>query len=138
MLNDWYLAADAEIALNAGDPELALSRARVVLDGPAADVLVFSSGVAERVLGEVAALRGERDEADAHMQRSLQLHARGGIHVQIARTEFRWALQHMRRGDEQRGRELFAGACQKFESFPCRYALAQCQRQFHELTATSK
>ena len=133
MLNDWYLAADAEIALNAGAFELALSRARVVLEGLSASALLFSSGVAERVWGEVSALRGEVAEADEHMRRSLQLHAQGGIHVQVARTEFRWALQHMRRGDEGRGRELYASACQKLESFPCRYALAQFQRQFQEL-----
>ena len=129
LLNDWYRAGDAEIALNAGDVDLALRRARDILnEHPVNGVTtkLFSRGVAERVLGEVlAAIDSER--ADHHMAASIALHERGGILVQVARTEFRWALQQRKRGNVARARTLASRARAKFKAFPCVYAINECE-----------
>jgi hypothetical protein len=127
MLNDWYRAGDAEIALLAGHRETALERARAILVESAGGQL-FSRGVAERVWGESAALAGDTAGADEHMARSVALHEAGGIHVQVARTRLRWALQCAARGELARAADLARVARERFGAYGCEYALAECER----------
>ncbi|WXB15134.1 AAA family ATPase [Pendulispora albinea] len=130
MLNDWYRAGDAEIALNAGDHDQAMRRARELLEEHSGGGKLFSRGVAERVRAEVAAAMGDHDLADEHLRASIAFHERGAIHVQVARTRFRAALQLRRRGDASRERanELYQRALGEFRTFRCDYAVAECQR----------
>ena len=128
MLNDWFCAGDAEMALNAGDVDLALRRAAQVAEETGAAGQLFSCGIAHRVWGEALALGGDFGAADEHMEKSIATHAAGGIHAQVARTRFRWALQHRRRGDIARAESLYASAREDFARFPCAYALAECER----------
>jgi len=132
MLNDWYRAVDAEIALLAGDRQVALDRARAIAGAGAGEQAVaaqlFSRGVAERVWAEAAALGGDAGAADEHMERSIALHESGGIHVQAARTRCRWALVCRARGDAARAFDLWRKACEQFAAQGCAYALADCER----------
>jgi tetratricopeptide (TPR) repeat protein len=127
MLNDWFQAGDAEIALNAGRHDEARGRAQEIA-GASASGKLFSRGVAERVWGEVAALEGDAEEADTHMTRSIALHSAGGIEVQTARTRMRWAMQCRRRGDAARADGLAQIASRQLESYGCEYALDECAR----------
>jgi tetratricopeptide (TPR) repeat protein len=128
MLDDWYRAADAEMALLAGRIELARERAERVAAATAAAGELFACGVAERVLGETSALQGDLANADRHMAASIAWHERGGIYVQIARTRLRWALALRRSGEEARASTLHAVAREDFARFRCGYALEECER----------
>ena len=101
MLDDWYRAGDADMALNQGDLDTALALAEAVVASSEPAGLLFSWGVAERVLSEVRSLRGEHGTARAHIGRSLEAHERGGFLMQLPRTHFAAALQ-ARRGDDRR------------------------------------
>jgi tetratricopeptide (TPR) repeat protein len=135
MLNDWYRAGDAEIALLAGQRETALERARAIAGVEVSGGQLFSRGVAERVWGEIAALSGDRAAADEHMARSLRLHEAGGIHVQTARTRFRWALQCRARGEHAQALDLAGAARDRLAAYGCAYALAECERLWQESPA---
>ncbi len=101
MLDDWYRAGDADMALNQGDLDTALALAEAVVASSEPAGLLFSWGVAERVLSEVRSLRGQHGEARTHIRRSLEAHERGGFLMQLPRTHFAAALQ-ARRGDDRR------------------------------------
>lgn len=132
MLNDWYRAGDAEIALLAGNADVAVDRARAIVEAEGVTGQLFSRGVAERVWAEAVAIAGDAAATDAHMERSIALHDSGGIHVQATRTRFRWALRCRARGDMARASELWLAAHQQFSSYGCAYAVAECERLWRE------
>ncbi len=88
----------------------------------------FSNGVAERVWGEALAHRGDHVAADRHMEASIRALGRGGIAVQIARTEFRWALQRRRRGEIDAAAASYETARADVARFGCVYAREECER----------
>jgi tetratricopeptide (TPR) repeat protein len=128
MLDDWYRAADAEMALLAGRVELARERAGTVAETAGAAGQLFACGVAERVMGETSALQGNLSEAERHISASIAWHERGGIHMQIARTRLRWAVALRRAGEEARASMLYRVAREDFARFQCRYALDEGER----------
>jgi hypothetical protein len=128
VLADWYQAADAEIALNAGDSHEALHLAQAVATASAASGLLFSHGVAERVWGELLARRGDMTQGDAHMKRSIEVLEGGGVILQATRSRLWWALQQRIRGEVSSAQSLFELARQQLEASGCTYASAEAER----------
>jgi tetratricopeptide (TPR) repeat protein len=133
MLSDWYEASDAEAALaDRRIDEAAAIAERVAAASRAAD-LVFSQGIAERVLGRVRARQGRYAEADDWFAASIATLRRGGVEVQALATELAWAEADHARGDR-------AAAAQRLTQLRSRaalqlnpYALAQAEACWQQL-----
>jgi serine/threonine protein kinase/tetratricopeptide (TPR) repeat protein len=130
VLDDWYRAADAEIALNAGDVDEALQLATAVVDASAPAGLLLSHGIAERVRSDVLALRGDRDGADASMRESIMVLERGGLHAPATRSRLAWALQRRAQGDAAAAERLHLEAIHQLEAFGCEYAHCEALRRW--------
>jgi tetratricopeptide (TPR) repeat protein len=128
MLADWFAAGDAEMALHAGELELAMQRAREIVDQSRVAGRLFSWGVGERVLGEVMAYYARFSEADEHMRRSIATLEEGGLvlHAELSRAP--WGIQQRARGSEDESRPLLTNAKERLESFGCMFSLAQVER----------
>lgn len=122
MLEDWYQAADAEIALIDGELEEALTLAVALVDKARSAGLLFSQGVALRVWGEVLARRGRSDEGDVLMSQSVEVLERGGMFMHAARSRFQWALQRRARGEADAAAAIYAQV--RGELTRCGYAFA--------------
>lgn len=115
---DWRLAIDAELALNAGEHPEAINLAKVALEAAAHVKGVFTAGLAQRVWGEaLVCLQPPRyDEAEAHLLESLQCFAEGEACLEVARTRMMLGrLYHMQERREA-ARAQFAQAAIQFEA----------------------
>jgi predicted ATPase len=118
IMADWLAAAHAEIALNAGRIEEALALAEeAVALGKSAGSL-FSEGLAHRVWATALAARRPPlwEEAEAHMEASLQPLEAGEAYLEAARTHLAWGLLRRDRGDAAAARDHFEKAAAQFEA----------------------
>ena len=128
LLADWFHAADADIAWNAGRTSDALRRAQTVAASSEAAGLIFSQGVAERICGRSLAAQGDHDASDAHMSRSIALFEDGGVILQASRTRLVWALHQRARGDLTAATALYDAARRHLEQAGCAYAVEEADR----------
>jgi tetratricopeptide (TPR) repeat protein len=128
VLDDWYRAGDAEIALNAGDADRAFELATQVIDSSSAAGLLLSHGIAERVRSDVLALRGQHPAADAAMREGIAVLERGGLYAPAARSRLSWALQRRARGDLESGELMYREVLEQIAGYGCAYALEEAQR----------
>ena len=128
MLADWYEAADAEMALHAGELDRASELAEAVAISSGKSGLLFSQGIAERVLGEVLAQCSRQTEADEHMEASIDILESGGLKLQAAWTRMRWGVRLHERGEDSQGRLLFDLAERQFAQSTCSFSLSEINR----------
>jgi tetratricopeptide (TPR) repeat protein len=118
VLADWFAAAEAELALNAGRVEDALSLAEqaVAVAKPAGGIL--AEGLAQRIWGQALATADPPrwDESERHMAESLRALETGEAHLEAAHTHAAWARLCHDRGDGAAAREHFTHAAAQFET----------------------
>jgi serine/threonine protein kinase/tetratricopeptide (TPR) repeat protein len=127
MLDDWYRAADAEMALNADHVDHALSLARAVVEQSEPRGLLMSEGIAQRVWGEALLMTGHPAAGNDRMARSVTTLERGGLLSQSARTRLRWALALRRRGQRTEAELAYRKAHEALSRFGCKYALMEAE-----------
>ena len=116
--NDWFAAASAEIALNAGRPAEAIALAQSALTSARSVGGIFAEGLARRVWG-LALVAGDSprwDEATEHLAAALQAFELGEAFLEMARTHVKWGLVCRDRGDIAAAREHFEQAAGQFEA----------------------
>ncbi|HSR97937.1 MAG TPA: AAA family ATPase [Kofleriaceae bacterium] len=136
MLSDWYEASDAEAALaeNRIDDAAAIGE-RVATTSVTAD-LVFSQGIAERVLARVRLHQGRDAEADACFAASIATLRRGGVEVQALFTELAWAECDHARGNRSRATQRWRELRIRAAELLCPYALADADARWLRLEST--
>jgi tetratricopeptide (TPR) repeat protein len=92
-VDDWFAAADAEIALNAGRFDEALARAEETVAAAHAEGNVFSQGLAHRVWAAALFALGHAhaEEAETHLVTSLHALESGEARLEAAWTHLAWA-----------------------------------------------
>jgi tetratricopeptide (TPR) repeat protein len=119
--DNWFAAAEAEIARNAGRPGEAQALAeQAVLAARAVDS-IFAEGWAQRVWGEALA----KDEAEPHFAESLSLFELGDARLEAARTHVAWGKLLQARGNADQAREHFQKAAVQFEASSLTHELDQ-------------
>ena len=110
LLDDWFAAARADIALCAGDTERATTLAEEAVAMADRGGSRFSSGLAHRVWAQaLAAADPPRwDAADEHLTTSLDLLESGDARLPAAHTRMVWARICRRRGSFVRPRTSHA------------------------------
>jgi class 3 adenylate cyclase/tetratricopeptide (TPR) repeat protein len=92
LLTDWFIAARAEIALNAGRLQEAIALAEQAVTAGQAVQNVFSQGLAHRTWAlALTDLDTGLDEAAEHFAASVEALESGGIFVEAARSRAGWA-----------------------------------------------
>jgi tetratricopeptide (TPR) repeat protein len=116
-LVDWFTAANAEIALNAGHIQEAIALATEAVALAESIGGFFSAGVAHRAWARALAAEvpPRWEEAEAHITASLRAFASGDCRVEVARTHLAW-------GQICSDRQDAAAALDHFEK-----AAAQCE-----------
>ncbi len=101
LLGEWLAAIESETLLESGDVAAALQRGQEALGiGKAAGSLI-AEALAERAIGRALAAcpPPQRDEADAHLARSLSLMEGIGAKYDLARTALALGQARIARGD---------------------------------------
>lgn len=115
---DWFIAAHAEIELNAGQTQDALHLAKEAVEAAEAAGGIFSAGIAQRVWGQ--ALAGvnlsEPDQAEAHLETSVRLLEEGEAVIEVARTRIAWGKVLLLSGDTSAAVAQFERAAAQFET----------------------
>jgi tetratricopeptide (TPR) repeat protein len=98
---DWIAAANAELALNAGLPDEAVTRVGPAIEKARAIGGIFGEGLAQRTWGlALAQLPGStHDEVDLHLAASLELFEQGNCQLEVAHTRLAWGALLHERGD---------------------------------------
>jgi tetratricopeptide (TPR) repeat protein len=114
---DWCAAFDAEIALNLGCVEDAISLAQQATNIAQATGGLLGGGWAHRAWGRaLARLTPPRwDEAEAHLAESLHLLEAGDARLEAARTHVVWGNICRERGHHHAAREHFEKASAQFK-----------------------
>jgi tetratricopeptide (TPR) repeat protein len=128
MLADWYGAGDADMALQAGDLDRALTLAEDVARRSAEAGLPFSLGVAERVRGQVLSRYGRGVESDDRLHASIDALEKGGLLLQAAWSRLHWGVLLRQRHAESDAERLFQEAEAQFTRAGCEYALGELKR----------
>ena len=92
LLIDWFAAAEAEVALSAGQVADAAARAEAAVRVAQAAGGIFAEGLAHRIWGQALAALGSPAEAEEHLGRSVTLLETGECLVEVARTHAAWGL----------------------------------------------
>jgi len=118
VFGDWFAAASAEIALNAGQVEIALDLAEQAAARGQQMGGLFSQGLAHRVWGQaLAAHQPPRSaEAEKHFVESLRLFEAGQARLEAARTHLAWGKMLRERGDADSARQQLAQAAAQFDA----------------------
>jgi class 3 adenylate cyclase/tetratricopeptide (TPR) repeat protein len=132
---DTMALVDAEIALNAGRLEDALSLAQAASEVAQAVDGVFAEGLAHRVWGQALAATAPPQwaEAEAHLAKSLRLLESGEVRLEAARTHVAWGKLCRHRGDFTGAREHFEKAAAQFEVSRLIEELERAQSDLAEL-----
>ena len=126
IISDWFDAADGERAILAGQPEMALVRARAQVEQSRAAGLLLSHGVAARACGTaVARMGGAPAEFDAHFHESLEVLGRGDNLLDMAQTEQWWGRVYLERGEREAARKHLLLANEQYQSSGLHVAMAE-------------
>ncbi len=104
LCRDWFATSDAELALRTGRLPEALELAHQAIELARSLGGIFAEALAERILGQAHAARGQWDEALPHLQSSLELFVAGEMRLEEAHTHVIWAELLVTRGDVARAR----------------------------------
>jgi class 3 adenylate cyclase/tetratricopeptide (TPR) repeat protein len=98
---DWIAAANAELALNAGQPDEAVARVAPAMEKARAIGGIFGEAVAQRVWGQALAQLepSAPEEVDSHLATSLELFEAGGCQLEVAHTHAAWGALLRDRGE---------------------------------------
>ena len=137
---DWFVAASAEIALNAGRDDAALALAEQAVAAAGMVGGVFSAGVAHRVWGAAlaAATPPRWDEAEAHMAESVRALESGEARLGAARTHVAWGRICCDRNDPIRAYDHLAQAAACFEAAGLTTELAQTRKSMEHVAHMKK
>jgi ATP/maltotriose-dependent transcriptional regulator MalT len=121
IFSDWFAAADAEMALRAGDAQRASAIAEQIVPGLRTEDRVFALGLAEQVwglaLGRIAPLLAAK--ADGHLSTALSIMESTEQVLPAARLLLEWADLCRRRGETEQATALRAQAVAQFEASGC-------------------
>ncbi len=117
ILADWFAAAEAELALNAGRMAEAVASARQALDTAKSVGGLLAEGLALRVWGSaLARLDPSRmAEAAAHVTAAIEALERGDARLEGARARLALGVVHRRAGDTAAARAQFTLAEKQFK-----------------------
>ncbi len=104
LCRDWFATSDAEFALRTGRLSEALELAHQAITLARSLGGIFAEALAERILGQAHAARGEWNEAVPHLQSSLELFVAGEMRLEEAHTHAIWAELLVTQGDVARAR----------------------------------
>ncbi len=132
-IDDWASAFDAELALNAGQYETAIARAKDVVHEFVDSI--YAPAFAHRVWAQALAALAPRNsqEAEQHFASSLELFQSGDARLEAARTHMAWGRLKEERGDRQSAREHLERAANQFEESGLEHELEQAQRMIQSL-----
>jgi class 3 adenylate cyclase/tetratricopeptide (TPR) repeat protein len=101
ILADWFAAARAEVALNAGNSAEAAAQAEAAAALAQSVGGIFATGLAERVWGQAlaAAVPPDPPAALRHLAASVAAFETGGCPVEVARTHRAWGRVSLAAGD---------------------------------------
>jgi len=130
VFGDWFAAASAEIALNAGQIENALGLAEQAAARGQQMGGLLSQGLAHRVWGQaLAAHQPPRSaEAEKHFVESLRLFEAGQARLEAACTHLAWGKMLRERGDADSARQHLAQAAAQFEASGLTRELKEARR----------
>jgi len=117
--DDWFLAAQAETALQAGRTDEAIELAEAALDTAQLTENLYVRGLAHRVWGQALAVTAPHNghrSADDHFAESVVCLEGGDARLEIARTHFTWGLICRARGDRARALKYFEQATAQFKA----------------------
>ena len=125
-LADWFAAADAEIALYAGELERAAELSQDLAAPFRSEKRLLALGLAEQVLGLAKGLIDLRNTgaADAHLATALQVMESSGQRLSSALLRLEWARLQKRRGATPQAQALHAAAVSQLEAAGCAHLLA--------------
>jgi class 3 adenylate cyclase/tetratricopeptide (TPR) repeat protein len=115
---DWIAAANAQLALNAGRAEEAITRAQAAIEMSRAIGGIFGEGLAQRTWGQALAQLNppQHEEADQHLATSLQLFEAGECRIEVAHTHLAWGLLCHERGDRPAAVEHLQQAAEQLKA----------------------
>jgi tetratricopeptide (TPR) repeat protein len=121
------LAHQAEAYVGVEDLTAATRAAREALEGATRDAAPFLVGLAERVLGRIARLRGDHAGAAEHLSRALESFLAGEAVLEAALTRLDLARVAAERGEARVVRTLLSEAVRAFASAGASRRVAQAQ-----------
>jgi hypothetical protein len=109
-------AAGAELALNAGHPEVALARVTPAIEKARAIGGIYGEAVAQRIWGQALAMTqpNAAEEVDLHLARALELFLEGGCKLEAAHTHAAWGALLGERGEVTLAADHLAHAAELF------------------------
>jgi len=116
--DDWWIAIEARMMLQVDRAEEALALAQQAVAYTQLTQSIFAEGWAQRAWGQaLAALNPPQwDEAEAHLDASIQLLESGEARLEAARTHVAWGKVCLDRGNIAAAREHFEKAATQYES----------------------
>ncbi|WP_158257530.1 serine/threonine-protein kinase [Haliangium sp. UPWRP_2] len=122
LLSDWFAAADAEIALRAGDFSQALKLVQQSVPEWRRNQRFLALGLAEQVWGLALGFQdpAQSEEADSHLQQALSVMTSSGQVLPAARLRLEWARLCHYHGAIDRAEDLRMQAVAQFEAAGCR------------------
>ena len=135
--SDWFAAAEAELALNAGRPEEARDLAQQAVTRSQAVGGLFAEGLAHRVWGQALAALGHGPEVVGEpLISSLSCFEEGEARLEAARTRVIWALVRRDSVEHKTARDHLAEAAAQFEVSGPVTELQAARRLFDELSVS--
>lgn len=138
LLSDWFAAADAEIALRAGEIPLAVQIVQEFVPTWRREQRLLALGLAEQVwgLGLGCAEPADATEADAHLQAGLDIMESSQQILAAARLRLEWAHLCLRRGHLEQAQTLRAQAVAQFQASGCAHLVEGIERAIAFLPAS--
>ena len=131
---DWYAAAEAEIALNAGRIAEAIALAEHAVTCAQTLGGIYAQGLAQRVWGIALARQDAWGQAEAHFAASLLALETGEAQIEFARTLVARGNVFRARGDQSAAREQYARAAAQFQAAGLDEEFARTRRLLEEMS----
>ena len=133
-----FMAAHAEIELNANQIDKALMLASLAVTAAQANAVVFAEGIAQRVWAQALMARNATwDEIESHLIASLDAFEKGDVHLEVARTHLAWGKAVQAHGDANVAREHLEKAAAQFQTSGLATELAQVRHLLDEVGVAS-
>ncbi len=133
LLQDSFAAVTAELLLAAGRVEEALARAEAVVEEARQAGSILSAGLAQRVWGQALPHLARWQEAETHLEASVELLLSGEALQEAARTQMTWGLLCRNRGDQACAQGHFEQAAAQFETSELTRELEIVQRYLAQI-----
>ncbi len=137
--DDWFTAARAEIALQAGRADEAIELAEEAIFLTETTASIYARGLAHRVWGQaLAATPGHHTASDEHLLESLTCFETGDARLELARTRLTRGLIARARGDRVSALQFFEQAAAQFKTSQLTGELNRVQRWMAETQQTAR